>query len=215
MDVGICPFLLAYVLLPAGVLSCSAYATFLLLQAEVHRSLTQHGLLEQWEAAWQQGAELAQVYVQAQLQGGTWITSRSYTRHQTRNASTVLVDVGSGSSSSSSGVRPRVGEVEYYLKLRQPDDDGADSSSSSSSLLIAMLRVLKTKVQVQHHVADLLLEAYDGVYEQRSGVDRLWAVPAQHIRAAMDVCRTNVDGTVMLTATPVTGRSKRVAFGTS
>jgi hypothetical protein len=68
--------------------------------------------------------------------------------------------------------------------------------------VIAMLRVLKTKVQVQHHVADLLLDAYDGVYEQRSGVDRLWAVPVQHIRAALDVCRTNVDGTVMLTATP-------------
>lgn len=182
------------------------------VQAEVHRSLTQHGLLEQWEAAWQEGAELAQVYVQAQLQGGTWITSRSYTRHQTRNASRVLVDVGSGSSSSS-GVRPRVGEVEYYLKLRQPGDDGGDSSSSS--LLIAMLRVLKTKVQVQHHVADLLLEAHEGVYEQRSGVDRLWAVPVQHIRAALDVCRQNVDGTVMLTATPVTGRSKRVACGTS
>ena len=157
------------------------------------------------------------MYVQAQLQGGTWVTSRSYTRHQTRNASRVLVDVGTGSSSST-GVRPRVGEVEYYLKLRQPGDDEADSSSSgssSSSLLIAMLRVLKTKVQVQHHVADLLLEAYDGVYEKRSGVDRLWAVPVQHIRAALDVCRTNYDGTVMLTATPVTGRSKRVAFGTS
>ena len=47
----ICPFLLAYVLLPADVLSCSAHATFLLLQAEVHSCLTQHGLLEQWEAA--------------------------------------------------------------------------------------------------------------------------------------------------------------------
>jgi hypothetical protein len=129
----------------------------------------------------------------------------------------VLVDIGGGSGSSSSGVRPRVGEVEYYLKLRQPGDDGADSSSSSSSssLVIAMLRVLKTKVQVQHHVADLLLEAYEGVYEQQSGVDRLWAVPVQHIRAALDVCCTNVDGTLMLTATPVTGRSKRVAFGTN
>lgn len=103
------------------------------------------------------------------------------------------------------------------MRLRQPADNDADSSSSGSSssgdsLVLAVLRVLKTKPQVQHPAADMLLEAFDGEYEKRGGVDRLWAVPLQHIRAALNVCCTKVDGKSMLTATPVTGRSKRIAF---
>jgi hypothetical protein len=63
----------------------------LLLQVEVAYGLMQHGLWGDWEEHWAQQAELAQVFTQAQLAGGTWVTSRSYTRHQTRNASRVLV----------------------------------------------------------------------------------------------------------------------------
>ena len=68
------------------------------------RSLMDWELQEEWAAAWEQGAQQAQVFVQAQLQGGVWVTSRSYTRHQTRNGSRVLVDLSASGSSSSSGV---------------------------------------------------------------------------------------------------------------
>jgi hypothetical protein len=164
-------------------------------------------LQEEWAAAWEQGAQQAQVFVQAQLQGGVWVTSRSYTRHQTRNGSRVLVDL-SASGSSSSGVRPCVAEVEYYVRLQQLGD-------YSDVIVFAMLRVLKTKPVTQHPVAELLLEAYDGVYEKRGGVEMVCAVPLQHIRAALNVSFHNVDGTSMLYATPVVGRSKRVAFESS
>jgi hypothetical protein len=111
-------------------------------QGEVARSLTDWELQQEWAAAWEQGAQQAQVYVQAQLQGGVWVTSRSYTRHQTRNGSRVLVNLtasggSSSSSNNSSGVRPRVAEVEYYVRLQQLGD-------SSDVIVFAMLRVLKT-----------------------------------------------------------------------
>jgi hypothetical protein len=189
-------------------------------QGEVWRSLMDLELQEEWEAAWEQGAQHAHVFVQAQLQGGVGVTSRSYTRHQTRNGSRVLVDLsasGHSGSGSSSNVRPRVAEVEYYVRLQQPGDDGDGGgiNSSSSRLVFAMLRVLKTKPVTQHPVADLLLEAYDGVYEQRGGVDMVCAVPLQHIRAALNVSFHNIAGTDMLYGTPVVGRSKRVAFESS
>jgi hypothetical protein len=171
--------------------------------------LTKLGAWEEWEAAWEQGQQQAEVFSQAQLQGGTWVTSRSYARHQTRNGSRVLVDVSN---------RQHVAEVEYYVQLRQPEGDdagnisGGSSTSSSSSVVVAMLCVLRTKPRMQHAVADLLLEAYDGDYEQQGGVDRVRAIPLQQIQAALNVSRTCVAGTWMLFATPVVGRSKRVPF---
>ena len=75
--------------------------------------------LQEEAAAREQGAQHVQVFVQAQLQGGVWVTSRSYTRQHTRNGSRVLVDLSASGSSSSSGARPRVAEVEYYVRLQQ------------------------------------------------------------------------------------------------
>jgi hypothetical protein len=162
-------------------------------------------LHEEWSAAREQGAQQVQVFVQAQLQGGVWVTSRSHTRHQTRNGSRLLVDLsasGSSGSSSSSGARPRVAEVEYYVRLQQLGD-------ISDVIVTAMLCVLKTKPVTQHPVAELVLKAYDGVYEKRCWVEMVRAVPLQHNWAALNASFHNVDRMSMLYATPVMGRSKR------
>jgi hypothetical protein len=184
----------------------------LLLQVDVVQGLMQHGLWEDWEEHWAQQAEMAQVYTQAQLSGGTWVTSRSYTRHQTRNASRVLVALRSRDRQNP--VRPYVAEVEYYVQLRKPAGEGVSSSSSGTSdvQVVAMLRVLATKVPDANPVADVLLMAEAGVYQQRDGADRVRAVPLQHIQAALHACCTNVGGKPVLTVTPVVSRSTRVAF---
>jgi hypothetical protein len=106
-----------------------------------------------------------------------------------------------------------VAEVEYYVQLRKTADAGVSSSSGCGEVqVVAMLRVLGTKVPAAHPVADVLLVVEAGNYEQRDGADRVRAVPLQHIQAALHACCTSVGGKAVLTVTPVVSRSKRVAF---
>mgnify|MGYP001810848335 FL=1 len=172
-------------------------------------------LWQLWEPAWDEQGFLARVFEQAQLLGGIRVTSHSYSRLETRNGSMVLLQ---HPSRTAAGLY--AAEVDYFVQLQLPEADssgtGAGSSRSSRVQTVAMVRLLKTKPQREDAastaVAGVLLEAYADTFEQQHGVDRVWAVPLEHILAALDACCTICDGRRMLTLTPVVGRSKRVPF---
>ena len=179
----------------------------------------------QWEAAWQQQQQLAVTYKKAILPSGIEITSTEYNKHQSRNASRVIV------CQETAGGQQRLAaaEVVCLIKLRQPPHTAAtaagsthgpsavaaNSSSSSvnaanqaSQLEVARMAMVKCfntrEPRDEADVAELLLEDRQGDFEAR--------VRAFPLREILCACHTCAKATGWLNFVPVVGRSKRAAF---